>query len=59
LTNAKAEAVFASIDSEATFKVNPKWANKKNQEIWKHHTYFFSFSIFDFYFKLGMVSPDL
>jgi hypothetical protein len=29
--NAKAGAVFASVDSEATFKVNLKWSNKENQ----------------------------
>ncbi|KPA15130.1 hypothetical protein MHK_004663 [Candidatus Magnetomorum sp. HK-1] len=29
--NAKAGAVFASVDSEATFKVNLKWTNKENQ----------------------------
>jgi len=27
--NAKAGAVFASVDSEATFKVSVKWSNKK------------------------------
>jgi len=28
---AKAGAVFTSVDSEATFKVNLKWTNKENQ----------------------------
>ena len=29
--NAKAGAVFASVDSEATFKVSLKWSNAQNQ----------------------------
>jgi len=29
--NAKAGAVFASVDSEATFKVSLKWSNKEDQ----------------------------
>lgn len=31
--NAKAGAVFASVDSEATFKVSLKWTNKRDREV--------------------------